>query len=193
MNDELDHDSCEATVSTKGANHDIMKKVDTEKTGWVTTTRKDFENKKGRTENMIALGCDHGGYGLMQDVIKHLEERGLEYKNYGCYSEESVDYPVYAKKVAHAVADGECERGILICGTGIGISITANKVPGIRAALCGDCFSAQATREHNDANILAMGARVTGPGLALKIVDTFLDTPFSNDERHIRRIKMIEE
>ena len=142
---------------------------------------------------MIALGCDHGGYGLMQDVIKHLEERGLEYKNYGCYSEESVDYPVYAKKVAHAVADGECERGILICGTGIGISITANKVPGIRAALCGDCFSAQATREHNDANILAMGARVTGPGLSLKIVDTFLDTPFSNDERHIRRIKMIEE
>ena len=141
---------------------------------------------------MIALGCDHGGYGLMQDVIKHLEERGLEYKNYGCYSEESVDYPVYAKKVAHAVADGECERGILICGTGIGISITANKVPGIRAALCGDCFSAQATREHNDANILAMGARVTGLGLALKIVDTFLDTPFSNDERHIRRIKMIE-
>ena len=100
-------------------------------------------------------------------MIKHLEERGLEYKNYGCYSEESVDYPVYAKKVAHAVADGECERGILICGTGIGISITANKVPGIRAALCGDCFSAQATREHNDANILAMGARVTGPGLAL--------------------------
>ena len=142
---------------------------------------------------MIALGCDHGGYGLMQDVIKHLEERGMEYKNYGCYSEESVDYPVYAKKVAHAVADGECERGILICGTGIGISITANKVSGIRAALCGDCFSAQATREHNDANILAMGARVTGPGLALKIVDTFLDTPFSNDERHIRRIKMIEE
>ena len=142
---------------------------------------------------MIALGCDHGGYGLMQDVIKHLEERGMKYKNYGCYSEESVDYPVYAKKVAHAVADGECERGILICGTGIGISITANKVPGIRAALCGDCFSAQATREHNDANILAMGARVTGPGLALKIVDTFLDTPFSNDERHIRRIKMIEE
>ena len=115
MNDELDHDSCEATVSTKGANHDIMKKVNIEKTGWVTTTRKDFENKKGRTKNMIALGCDHGGYGLMQDVIKHLEERGLEYKNYGCYSEESVDYPVYAKKVAHAVADGECEIGRASC------------------------------------------------------------------------------
>lgn len=141
---------------------------------------------------MIALGCDHGGYGLMQEVIKHLEDRGLEYRNYGCYSEESVDYPVYAKAAANAVASGECEKGILICGTGIGISITANKVPGIRAALCHDCFSAEATRQHNDANMLAMGARVIGPGLALKIVDIFLDTPFSNDERHIRRIGMIE-
>ena len=142
---------------------------------------------------MIAIGSDHGGVELKEKVIKHLQARGIECEDTGCYSTESCDYPVYAKKVAHAVADGECERGILICGTGIGISITANKVPGIRAALCGDCFSAQATREHNDANILAMGARVTGPGLALKIVDTFLDTPFSNDERHIRRIKMIEE
>ncbi len=141
---------------------------------------------------MIALGCDHGGYGLMQEVIKHLEDRGLEYRNYGCYSEESVDYPVYAKAAANAVASGECEKGILICGTGIGISIAANKVPGIRAALCHDCFSAEATRQHNDANMLAMGARVIGPGLALKIVDIFLDTPFSNDERHIRRIGMIE-
>ncbi len=141
---------------------------------------------------MIALGCDHGGYGLMQEVIRHLEDRGLEYRNYGCYSEESVDYPVYAKAAANAVASGECEKGILICGTGIGISIAANKVPGIRAALCHDCFSAEATRQHNDANMLAMGARVIGPGLALKIVDIFLDTPFSNDERHIRRIGMIE-
>ena len=141
---------------------------------------------------MLALGCDHGGYGLMQEVIRHLEDRGLEYKNYGCYSEESVDYPVYAKAAANAVASGECEKGILICGTGIGISIAANKVPGIRAALCHDCFSAEATRQHNDANMLAMGARVIGPGLALKIVDIFLDTPFSNDERHIRRIGMIE-
>ena len=141
---------------------------------------------------MIALGCDHGGYGLMQEVIRHLEDRGLEYKNYGCYSEESVDYPVYAKAAANAVASGECEKGILICGTGIGISIAANKVPGIRASLCHDCFSAEATRQHNDANMLAMGARVIGPGLALKIVDIFLDTPFSNDERHIRRIGMIE-
>ena len=100
---------------------------------------------------------------------------------------------MYAKKVAHAVADGNCEKGILICGTGIGVSITANKIKGIRAALCGDCFSAKATREHNDANILAMGARVVGAGLALEIVKTFLETPFSNDERHIRRISQIEQ
>ena len=141
---------------------------------------------------MLALGCDHGGFELMQEVKAHLEKRGFEYKDFGCYSNDSVDYPEYGKKVAHAVADGECELGILICGTGIGISIAANKVKGIRAALCADCFSAQATREHNNANILALGARTTGPGLALKIVDTFLDTPFSNDERHIRRINMIE-
>ena len=142
---------------------------------------------------MIALGCDHGGYEMKQEVIKFLKEKNLEYKDYGCYSLDSCDYPEYAKAVANAVASGECEKGILICGTGIGISIAANKVKGIRAALCHDTFSAQATREHNDANILAMGARVIGPGLALKIVDTFLETPFSNDERHIRRINMIEE
>ena len=141
---------------------------------------------------MIAIGSDHGGFALKQAVMKHLEERGLAYHDYGTYSDASCDYPVYAKAVAKAVAAGECERGILICGTGIGISITANKTPGIRCALCGDCFSAKATREHNDANILAMGARVVGEGLALMIVDTFLDTPFSNDERHIRRIAQIE-
>lgn len=142
---------------------------------------------------MIALGSDHGGFALKQEVIKHLEARGLEYKDYGTYSDASCDYPIYGKAVAHAVADGICDKGIIICGTGIGISITANKIPGIRAALCGDCFSAEATRLHNDANILAMGARVVGPGLALKIVDTFLDTPFSNDERHVRRINLIED
>ena len=142
---------------------------------------------------MIALGSDHGGFALKQEIMKHLEARGLEYKDFGTYSDASCDYPIYGKAVAHAVADGECEKGIIICGTGIGISITANKVPGIRAALCGDCFSAEATRQHNDANILALGARVTGPGLALKIVDTFLDTPFSNDERHVRRINLIED
>lgn len=117
----------------------------------------------------------------------------MDYKDYGCYSTEAVDYPVYAKAVANAIVSGECEKGILICGTGIGISITANKIKGIRAALCGDCFSAQATREHNDANILCMGGRVVGAGLAIKIVDTFLHTEFSNDERHIRRIDLIEE
>lgn len=141
---------------------------------------------------MIALGCDHGGYELKQEIIKHLQERKIEFKDYGCDSLESVDYPVYAKKVANVVVSGECEKGILICGTGIGISIAANKVKGIRAALCTDCFMAEATRLHNDANILALGGRVVGPGLALKIVDTFLDTEFSNDERHIRRIGMIE-
>lgn len=142
---------------------------------------------------MLALGCDHGGYELMQEVKKHLESRGLEYKDFGCYGLEAVDYPVYAKAVARAIQSGECSRGILICGTGIGISITANKCKGIRAALCTDCFSAEATRQHNDANVLAMGGRVTGTGLALKIVDTFLDTPFSEAPRHIKRIGMIEE
>lgn len=142
---------------------------------------------------MIGIGSDHGGFALKETIKKHLEERGLEYKDYGTYSSASCDYPVYGRAVAKAVAAGECQLGILICGTGIGISITANKVPGVRAALCSDCFSAAATREHNDANILALGARVLGEGLALKIVDTFLDTPFSHDERHIRRIAMIEE
>ena len=142
---------------------------------------------------MIAIGSDHGGFELKKEVMAHLDARGLEYKDFGTYSDASCDYPVYGKAVAKAVASGECERGIIICGTGIGISIAANKVKGIRAALCGDCFSAEATRQHNDANVLALGARVVGPGLALKIVDTFLDTPFSNGERHIRRIEMIED
>ena len=141
---------------------------------------------------MIAIGSDHGGFALKQALMAHLDRRGLAYKDFGTYSEASCDYPVYAKAVANAVVSGECERGIIICGTGIGVSITANKIPGIRAALCGDCFSAEATRLHNDANVVCMGARVVGEGLALKIADTFLDTPFSNDERHIRRISMIE-
>lgn len=142
---------------------------------------------------MIAIGCDHGGYELKLEIIKHLKERNIEYKDYGCESDASVDYPVYARKVAEVVVSGECDKGILICGTGIGISIAANKVKGIRAALCTDCFMAEATRLHNDANVLALGGRVVGTGLALKIVDTFIDTPFSNEERHIRRINMIEE
>ena len=142
---------------------------------------------------MIGIGSDHGGFELKKAVCRHLEQRGLEYKDFGTYTNDSCDYPEYGRAVAKAVASGECDRGIVICGTGIGISITANKVPGIRAALCGDCFSAEATRLHNDANVLALGARVTGEGLAIKIVDTFLDTPFSNEERHIQRIKKIED
>ncbi|MBQ3601288.1 MAG: ribose 5-phosphate isomerase B [Lachnospiraceae bacterium] len=142
---------------------------------------------------MIAIGCDHGGFELKQEIMKYLEEKKIEYKDYGCYNTNSVDYPEYAKKVANAVVSKEAEKGILICGTGIGISIAANKVKGIRAALCHDCFSAQATREHNDSNILALGGRIVGPGLAVQIVDIFLHTPFSNDERHVRRIEQIED
>ena len=142
---------------------------------------------------MIALGSDQAGYELKQVVMRHLEKRGLSYKDYGSYSPDPVDYPVYGKKVAHAIVDGECDKGILICGTGIGISIAANKVPGIRAAVCSDCFSAEATRLHNDANMLAMGAGIVGENLALEIVETFLNTPFSGEERHSRRISLIEE
>ena len=141
---------------------------------------------------MIGLGCDHGGYELKQEIIKYLEEKGLPYKDFGCDSTKSVDYPIYARKVGRAIQNGECDKGILICGTGIGISIAANKMKGIRAALCTDCFSAEATRLHNDANILALGGRVVGPGLAVKIVDTFLNTEFSHEERHQRRIDLIE-
>lgn len=142
---------------------------------------------------MIALGSDHGGYELKKEIISYLESHHIEYKDFGCQNTSSCDYPEYGKAVAEAVARGEYEKGILICGTGIGISIAANKVKGIRCALCSDCFSAEATRQHNDANILAMGGRVVGPGLAVKIVDIFLNTPFSEDERHIRRIKAIED
>lgn len=141
---------------------------------------------------MIALGCDHGGFELKQEIIQYLEEKEIPYKDFGCDSTQSVDYPIYARKVGRAIQTGECEKGILICGTGIGISIAANKMKGIRAALCTDCFSAEATRQHNDANILALGGRVVGTGLALKIVETFLNTEFSHDERHERRISLIE-
>ncbi len=142
---------------------------------------------------MIAIGCDHGGYDLKQVILKHLDERGIAYKDYGCMKKESCDYPVYGRAVAKSVASGECEKGIVICTTGIGISITANKEKGIRAALCADPLSAQLTRLHNNANVLAMGAGIVGPELAKNIVDTFLDTKFSNEERHIRRVDQIEE
>lgn len=145
---------------------------------------------------MTAIGCDHAAVGLKQAIIKHLTEQGREVKDFGCYSSSAVDYADYAYAVAKAVASGECENGILICGTGIGMSIAANKVKGIRCALCGDTFSARATREHNDANVLALGERVIGMGLAIDIVDVFLNTAFSGEERHVRRIagvKAIEE
>lgn len=141
---------------------------------------------------MIAIGSDHGGFQLKQDIMKYLDEQGLAYKDFGTYTRESCDYPVYGEAVARAVAGGECDRGIIICGTGIGISISANKVKGIRAALCGDCYSAEYTRRHNDANILALGARTVGSGLALKIVEIFLNTPFEGG-RHARRVEMISK
>ncbi len=141
---------------------------------------------------MIAIGCDHGAFELKNQMVEHFKKRGIELKDVGCYSLDSCDYPEYAKKVTDAVTSGECELGILICGTGIGMSMAANKVKGIRAALCSDCFSAQATREHNNANVLCMGARVIGPELAFRIADTFVDAKFSNDERHIRRISMFD-
>ncbi len=138
----------------------------------------------------IVIGSDHGGYELKLEIIKHLTERGFEVKDIGCDSPASCDYPIYAKAAVKEIQSGDAELGILICGTGIGMSMAANKEDGIRAALCHDVFSAKATREHNDANILCMGARVIGPGLAELVVDTFLDTPFSNDERHVRRISL---
>ena len=141
---------------------------------------------------MIALASDHGGLALKKEIIKHLEERGLEYRDFGTFTEDSCDYPAYVEPAARAVANGECEKGIVVCGTGIGASITANKVRGIRCALCSDCFSAEMTRRHNDANMLALGGRVLGVGLALKIVDFFLDTPFEGG-RHKRRIDMIAD
>lgn len=141
---------------------------------------------------MIGLGCDHTGINLKNEIIKYFKENNIIYTDYGTNSSESVDYPIYAKKVAYAIINGECDKGILICGTGIGISITANKIKGIRAALCHDVFSAKMTRLHNNANILAMGARVIGEGPAIEIVKAFIQTEFSDEERHIKRINMIE-
>ena len=141
---------------------------------------------------MIAIASDHAGYALKQTLIEHLTAKGVELEDLGCGG-EPVDYPVYAEKLCRAVAAGQYERGILVCGTGIGMSIAANKIPGIRAALCGDCFSAEMSRQHNDANVLCLGGRVVGPELAKRIVDTYLDTGFSHGESHTRRIAMIKE
>lgn len=141
----------------------------------------------------IAMAADDAGREL-KDIIKaDLIAKGYEIEDFGLTEHQpTADYPDYAEPACRAVAEGRCERGILVCGTGIGMSMCANRVPGIRCAQLTDCFSAEATRLHNDANVIALGGRVTGPGLALKIVDIFLNTPFSNAERHVRRIKKME-
>ena len=139
----------------------------------------------------IALGCDHGGYAMKEDIKKQLEGLGHEVKDCGTYSTESCDYPIFGEAAARAVASGECEYGIVVCTTGIGISIAANKVKGIRCALCGDSLSAEMTRRHNDANMLALGAGITGPNLAKRIVETFLNTEFEGG-RHARRVGLLD-
>lgn len=141
----------------------------------------------------VSIGCDHGGFELKEKVVAYLQEHGYEVKDCGCNSTQAVDYPVHGKAAAQAVANGECEKGIVICTTGIGISISANKVKGVRCALCSDSLSAKMTRLHNDANVLAMGAGMIGTNLALDIVETFLTTAFSGEERHQRRVDLIEE
>ena len=139
---------------------------------------------------MIALGSDHGGYLYKEELKKHLDAKGIEYIDFGTDSTESCDYPVYAEKVCKAIQSGECEKGILICGTGIGMSICANKFKGIRAAVCGDHFSAEFTRKHNDSNVLCMGARTIGAGVALQLADIFLFTEFEGG-RHQKRVDMM--
>ena len=141
---------------------------------------------------MIALGSDHGGFDLKQRVKAYLDQKNIPYKDYGCPSKESFDYPIFAKAAAEAVASGECEKGIVICTTGIGISIAANKVKGIRCALCGDPLSAEMCRRHNDANMLAMGAGIVGGNLAERIVEVFLATDFEGG-RHARRVGEITD
>lgn len=141
---------------------------------------------------MIALGSDHGGYLLKEELKKHLEQEGYEFIDFGTDSTASCDYPVYAEKVCRAIQSGECEKGILICGTGIGMSMCANKCKGIRAAVCGDHFSTEFTRRHNDANVLCMGARVIGSGVALQLADIFLTTEYEGG-RHANRVSMMME
>ena len=142
---------------------------------------------------MIAIGSDHGGFALKEKVAAYLTQKGYELKDVGCYDLSSVDYPAYGHAVGKAVASGECEYGMVICTTGIGISIAANKVPGVRCALCSEPHSAHMTREHNNANVLAMGGGLIGENMAYKIVDEFLNTEFSVEEKHHRRVDQLEE
>lgn len=138
----------------------------------------------------IAIGSDHGGFELKEELKKHLEDKGIEVKDFGTYSEESVDYPDFGKKVSEAVAAGEYDRGIVVCGTGIGISIACNKVKGIRCALCSDTYSAKMASMHNNANVIALGGRVVGKDLAKEIVDSYLKAEFEGG-RHERRVNKI--
>ncbi|WP_316631728.1 ribose 5-phosphate isomerase B [uncultured Ruminococcus sp.] len=141
---------------------------------------------------MVAIGCDHGGLAIKNAVIDYMKKNGIEYKDYGCYTDESVDYPVYAYQVAQNVADGNADLGIICCGTGIGVSMAANKVKGIRAAVCTDEFCAEMTRRHNNANIMCMGGRVIDEEKAVKLASVFLNTPFDGG-RHEKRVNMITE
>lgn len=142
---------------------------------------------------MIALGSDHGGYDLKCRIMEYLKNNGIEYRDFGCYDKNSCDYPDFGKAAARAVAAGECDRGIVVCTTGIGISIAANKVPGVRCAVCTDSYLAKMTRLHNNANMLALGGGIIGENLAVDIVDTFLNTEFSQGENHVRRVGKLEE
>jgi len=141
----------------------------------------------------IAVGCDHAGFAIKDAVIEHIKGKGYDVVDVGTYSEESCHYPIYAEAVCEKILDGECERGVLICGTGIGMSIAANKHKGIRAACCSDTFSARLTREHNDANVLCFGERVVGVGLAIDLVDAFLDAEYLNNGNHVTRVAMLKD
>lgn len=141
---------------------------------------------------MIAIASDHGGFTLKQEILEHLKKRGIPYEDFGCYTAESCDYPDIAKPACEAVVSGRCEKALLFCGTGIGISMAANKIKGIRACACSDTFSAKYTRLHNDANVLCLGGRVVGPGLAAELVDLFLDTPFEGGRHQLRVDKIME-
>lgn len=140
--------------------------------------------------DVLAIGCDHGGFELKQSIIEHLKERGIEYKDFGSYDTASIDYPEIALKVTAAIKSGEAKLGVLVCGTGIGMSLAANKVKGIRAAACSETFSAKYTRLHNDSNVLCLGGRVIGPGVAVEMVDLFLDTKYEGG-RHARRVAAV--
>ncbi|NLK09193.1 MAG: ribose 5-phosphate isomerase B [Firmicutes bacterium] len=139
---------------------------------------------------MLAIGSDHAAFTFKEEIKAYLTEKGIQFKDFGCHSEERTDYPIYAEKVANAIVNGECQRGLLFCGTGIGISLAANKVPGIRAAVCSNCYTAAMSRQHNDANILAIGARVVGIDLAKRIIDTWLESEFEGG-RHHDRVELI--